>query len=58
MWQPQGLYLGINMSVQQFVERSNDLNHYLLYFPKEHPKQVDQDEIMEICDQTKAMYPE
>jgi hypothetical protein len=29
----QGLYMGLNTSVQQFVERLNDLNCYLLYFP-------------------------
>jgi hypothetical protein len=41
-------------SVQQFVQRLNDLNHYLLYFPEENPKQLDQDEIIEIFDQAKA----
>jgi hypothetical protein len=40
--------------VQQFVERLNDLNRYLLYFPEENPKQLDQDEIIEILDQAKA----
>jgi hypothetical protein len=35
------LYMGLNMSVQQFVERLNDLNRYLLYFPEEIPKQLD-----------------
>jgi hypothetical protein len=39
------------MSVQQFVERLNDLNRYLSYFPEENPKQLDQDEIL---DQAKA----
>jgi hypothetical protein len=29
----QGLYMGLNTSVQQFVESLNDLNCYLLYFP-------------------------
>jgi hypothetical protein len=43
----RGLYMGLNTSVQQFVERLNDLNHYLLYFPEENPKQLDQDEIIE-----------
>jgi hypothetical protein len=33
------------MSVQMFVERLNELNRYLLYFPEQHPKQLDQDEI-------------
>jgi hypothetical protein len=54
MRQPRGLYLGLNTSVQQFVERFNDLNCYLLYFPEEKPKQLDQDEIIEILDQAKA----
>jgi hypothetical protein len=35
----QGLYMGLNTSVQQFVERLNDLNRYLFYFPEENPKQ-------------------
>jgi hypothetical protein len=35
--------MGLNTSLQQFVERLNDLNRYLLYFPKENPKQLDQD---------------
>jgi hypothetical protein len=48
--------MGLNTSVQQFVERLwlNDLNRYLLYFPEENPKQLDQDEIIEILDQSKA----
>jgi hypothetical protein len=56
MRQPGGLYMGLNTSLQQFVERLNDLNRYLLYFPEEKPKQLDQDEIIEILDQSK--YPE
>jgi hypothetical protein len=47
--------MGLNTSVQQFVERLNDLNRYLLYFPEENPKQLDQDEIIEILDQAKAL---
>jgi hypothetical protein len=43
-----GLHMDLNTSVQQFVERLNDFNRYLLYFPEENPKQLDQDEIMEI----------
>jgi hypothetical protein len=54
MRQPSGLCMGLNMSVQQFIERLNDLNRCLLYFPKENPKQLDQDEIIEILDQAKA----
>jgi hypothetical protein len=46
--------MGLNTSVQQFKERLNDLNRYLLYFPEENPKQLDQDEIIEILDQNKA----
>jgi hypothetical protein len=42
------------MRVQNFVERLNELFKYLLYFPEEKPKQLDQDEIIEILDQAKA----
>jgi hypothetical protein len=52
------LYMCLNTSVQKFVERLNDLNRYLLYFPEENTKQLDQDEIIEILDQAKARYPE
>jgi hypothetical protein len=54
----QGLYMGLNTSVQQFVERLNDLNRYLLNFPAENPKQLDEYEILEILDQAKALDPE
>jgi hypothetical protein len=52
----QGLYMGINTSIKLFVERQrlNDLNCNLLYFPEENPKQLDQDEMIEILDQAKA----
>jgi hypothetical protein len=50
--------MGLNTSVQQFVERLDDLNLYLLYFPEENPKQLNQDEIIEILDQAKAWVPE
>jgi hypothetical protein len=50
----QGLYMGLNTSVKQSVERLNDLNPYLLYFAEEKPKQLDQDEIIEILDQSKV----
>jgi hypothetical protein len=50
--------MGLNTSVQQFVERLNDLNRYLLYFPEENPKRLDQGEIIEILDQAKAWDPE
>jgi hypothetical protein len=58
MRQTSCLCMGINTSVQQFVERLNDLNRHLLYFPEENPKQLDQDEIIEILDQAKARDPE
>jgi hypothetical protein len=41
-------------TVQQFVGRLNDLNRYLLYFPKERPSQLKKDEIIEILNQAKA----
>jgi hypothetical protein len=50
--------MGLNTSVQKFVERLNDLNRYLLYFPEENPKQLDPDEIIEILHQAKARDPE
>jgi hypothetical protein len=56
--QSWGLYMGLNTSIQQFVERLNDLNRYLLYFPEGNPKQVDQDKIIEILDKAKAWDPE
>jgi hypothetical protein len=46
--------MSLNTSVQQVVVRLIDLNHYLLYFTEENPKQLDQDEIIEILDQAKA----
>jgi hypothetical protein len=46
--------MGLNTSLQLFVARLNDLNRYLLYFPEETPKQLYQDEIIEILDQAKA----
>jgi hypothetical protein len=55
MRQPRGVYMGLNTFVQQFVERLNDLNRCLLYFPEENPKQLDQDEIIEILDQAKTV---
>jgi hypothetical protein len=58
MRHPRDLYMALSTSVQQFVESLNDLNRYLLYFPEENPKQLDQDEIIEILDQAKAWDPE
>jgi hypothetical protein len=46
--------MGLSTSIQQFVERLNDLNRYLLYFSEENSKQLDQDEIVDILDQAKA----
>jgi hypothetical protein len=37
MKQPRGLYMGLNTSLQQFVERLNDLNRYVMYFLEENP---------------------
>jgi hypothetical protein len=50
----RGLHMGLNTFVQQFVERLNHLNRYILYLPEENPKQLDQEEIIEILDQPKA----
>jgi hypothetical protein len=36
----------------------NELNHHMLYFPEENPKQLDQDEIIEILDQFEHWNPE
>jgi hypothetical protein len=36
----------------------NDLNRYLLYFLEENPKQLHQDEIIEIFDLAKPVDPE
>jgi hypothetical protein len=52
-----GLYMGLNTSVQHFVESLNNHFLYLLYFPEESPMQLDQDEIIEISDQAKARNP-
>jgi hypothetical protein len=46
--------MGLNTSLKQFVEMLNDLKCYLLYFPNENSKQLDQDEIIEILDQGKV----
>jgi hypothetical protein len=40
MKKPRGLYMVLNTYVQRLVERLNDLNRYLLYFPEEDPKQL------------------
>jgi hypothetical protein len=47
--------MALNTSVQQFVVRLNNLNRYLLYFPEDKPKQLDQDKIIEILDQAKTL---
>jgi hypothetical protein len=53
----RGLYMGLNTSVKQFVERLHELNRYLLYFPEEKPKLLDQDEIIKILDKAKDKDP-
>jgi hypothetical protein len=42
-----------NTTVQQFVERGNELDRYLLFFPEECPTPLTQDEIIEILDRAK-----
>jgi hypothetical protein len=54
MRQLRGFYLCLNTSVQQFVERLNNLNRYLLYFLEENLKQLVQDEIINNLHQVKA----
>jgi hypothetical protein len=46
----KGFIYGSHTSVKPFVERLllNELNCYLLYFPEENHKQLDQNEIIEI----------
>jgi hypothetical protein len=48
------LILGKNVSAQNLVKRLNEINRYLLYFSEENPKQLGQNEIIEIFDQAKA----
>jgi hypothetical protein len=52
--------MDLNKSVQKFVEqqRLNVRKWYLLYFHEEDPKQLDQDEIIEIVEQVRAMDPD
>jgi hypothetical protein len=52
--------MGLITPVHQFVENLllDDLSSYLSYFPEENPKQLDQDEIIEILDQVKPWEPE
>jgi hypothetical protein len=38
----RSLYMALNTSIQKFVERLNDLNHYLLNIWEENPKHLDQ----------------
>jgi hypothetical protein len=54
MRQTRGLHTCIKTSVQQYSERLNGINRYLLYFPEENPKQLDQNEIIEILDRAKV----
>jgi hypothetical protein len=46
--------MGLNTLIQKFLEWLDGLNRYLLYFPEYNPKQLDQDEMIEILDQAKA----
>jgi hypothetical protein len=48
------LFMGSNTSAQQFVERLNVMNTYLLHFLEEFPRQLDQNEIMKILDPAKS----
>jgi hypothetical protein len=50
--------MSLHTLIEQFVERLNDLNRYLLYFPEEYPKQLDQDEIIGILHLAKVWYCE
>jgi hypothetical protein len=45
--------MGLNTSVQQFLERLREVSCHLLFFLKQI-KQLDKDEIIEILDQAKA----
>ena len=45
--------MGPNTTVQQFVERLNEINCYLQFFPEECPIPLTQDDIIEILDQAK-----
>jgi hypothetical protein len=51
MRQERGLCMGLDTSVKKIVERVNDLNLYLSW-------KLDQGDIIEILDQTKAGNPE
>jgi hypothetical protein len=53
MWQARVFNMGLDTSVQKFLERLNDLNCNMLYSPEEKPKQLDQVEMIEILDQSK-----
>jgi hypothetical protein len=50
----RGLYMGLNTSVQQFVERFEWPQPFPVYYLEENPKQIDQDKIIEILDQVKV----
>jgi hypothetical protein len=55
MRQLMGKHTSLNNSVNQYIERLNDLNHYLLCFSEGHTTQLNQDNIIEILDKAKAM---
>jgi hypothetical protein len=50
----RALNTGLNTSVQKNLERLNDINRYILYIPEEIPKQLEQNETIEILDQVKV----
>jgi hypothetical protein len=50
--------MSLHTLIKKIVKRLNDLNRYLLNFPEEYPKQLDQDEIIEILDLAKVWYCE
>jgi hypothetical protein len=58
MRQERGLHMGLNTSLQLFVDILNEFNFYLLLFTGEYPKQFNQNEIIEILNQSKAWDPE
>jgi hypothetical protein len=51
------IYMGLNMSIEKFISRMNKFSRYLLYFPEENPRHLDQTEIIEILDQVKSVDP-
>jgi hypothetical protein len=48
--------MGLNTTVQLFVEKLNKLNRYLLFFPEECPRPLTQYEIIEILEQANLQF--